>query len=156
MPTQEDVENRNWYNGIQNEIEGHMIRLLDDWHDKKVWKTSGRGGAVAKLEKQFNAYCESHGYNDRDGGERRIWLHLSVPVSSLTVTVKSPCMSGAYGSNDIRLGRVDDEGFLREMFTVVQRRTDYQIHDVITRLKRAKAMEDEARELRSSVWPFGK
>ena len=153
--TQDQIDRQNRHNTVKNEVEAHLVRLLSPWQGKKVWKLSGYGGLVAKLEKEFNAYCDSHGYNDRDGGPDRVWLFMSVPVSSLTVTVKL-LNAPSIGDNDIRLARVDDDGVLGEFYQPCKRRTDYDLTTVTETIAQARELEKQAQELRSGIYPFGR
>jgi hypothetical protein len=63
MLTESRIQDRNAINTAANEIQGHMLRLLSPWEGMKIRKISGRGGNVAKLQAEFDRYCQDHGYN---------------------------------------------------------------------------------------------
>jgi hypothetical protein len=78
MLTESRIQDRNAINTAANEIQGHMLRLLSPWQGKKIRKISGHGGNVAKLQAEFDRYCQDHGYNETgiltalgDGDKRR-------------------------------------------------------------------------------------
>lgn len=153
--TQQRVDDQNRINALANEIEGHLLRLLSDWQQKKAFKTSGYGGKVAALEKAFTAYCASHGYN-LPATERTeagtVWVNLYRQHNSVTASVQLLLNSGLRA--ELYLGRTDDAGVLTHLADGYQRRTDYTVAEIEGALERAYQLEEQARQLRSSVRDF--
>jgi hypothetical protein len=153
--TPQRVDDQNRINALANEIEGHLLRLLSDWQQKKAFKTSGYGGKVAALEKAFNAYCASHGYNV-PATERTeagtVWVNLYRQHKSVTASVHLLLNSGL--RVELYLGRTDDAGVLTHLADGYQRRTDYTLAEIEGALERAYQLEEQARQLRSSVRDF--
>ena len=144
------IKNRNEFNLICNEIEGHIYWILSEWEEQKVWKISGHGGPVAKLKKVLDDYAKSHNYNIRGN----VWVTFSRPVSSFTVSVRMYSEQGPQLSRDLRIGHVNDEGVLAELYACFKRRTDYTLEEVQGAFKRARDLEQQARDLRSTVYDF--
>jgi hypothetical protein len=152
----ERVADQNRINALANEIEGHLLRLLSPWQQKKAFKTSGWGGMVAALQKAFDAYCESHGYNvpaTDDARASEVWLNLYRQYTSVTATVSLRCNSGV--KVDLYLGRTNDAGVLITEADGHKRRTDYTVAEIESAFARAYQLESEARELRSNYREFG-
>lgn len=144
------IKNRNEFNLICNEIEGHIYRILSEWQQQKVWKISGHGGPVAKLQKVLDDYVKSHNYNIRGNA----WVTFCRPVSSFTVVVKMYPEQGPQLSGDLRIGHVNDEGIFVELYDCFKRRTDYTLEEVQNTFRKAKDLEQQARDLLSSVYDF--
>jgi len=145
------IKNKNEFNLVCNEIEGQIHRILSEWQQQKVWKISGYGGPVAKLQKVLNDYLKSHDYNTQGNA----WVIFSRPVSSFTVSVRFyPNDSSPTLSRDLRIGHVNDEGVLIELYDCFKRRTDYTLEEVQSTFKKAKDLEQQARDLLSSVYDF--
>ena len=144
------IKNRNEFNLVCNEIEGHIHRILSGWQQQKVWKVSGYGGPVAKLQKVLDNYVKSHNYNIRGNA----WVVFCRPVSSFTVVVKTYPEQGPTLSTDLRIGHVNDEGVLIELYDCFKRRTDYTLEEVQSTFNKAKDLEQQARDLLSSVYDF--
>ena len=144
------IKNRNEFNLICNEIEGHIHRILSEWQQQKVWKISGYGGPVAKLKKVLDDYVESHNYNIQGNA----WVVFCRPVGSFTVNVKTYHNQGPVLSKDLRIGHVNDEGVLTQLYDCFKRRTDYTLEEVQSTFKKAKDLEQQARDLLSSVYDF--
>ena len=144
------IKNRNDFNLICNEIEGHIYRILSEWQQQKIWKISGYGGPVAKLQKVLDDYVKSHNYNTRGNA----WVTFSRPVSSFTVVVKFYPEQGPQLSRDLRIGHLNDEGVLVELYDCFKRRTDYTLEEVQSTFKKAKDLEQQARGLLRSVYHF--
>ena len=145
------IKNRNEFNLICNEIEGHILRILSEWQQQKVWKISGYGGPVSKLQKVLDDYVKSHNYNIRGNA----WVTFSRPVSSFTASVRFyPNDSSPTLSRDLRIDHVNDEGVLIELYDCFKRRTDYTLEEVQSTFKKAKHLEQQPRDLLSSVYDF--
>ena len=152
----EQVQARNQFNALCNLAEGHLIRLLNDWQDQKVWCISGNGGAVNKLKKQFNEYCRQKGYNEQG----KPFLCLTGRYGGLNVFIRATCYPGGEGSPvnlsaDIYLARFDDKtGVMTRLFECVQRRTDYSPAEIKEKSEQANDLEDQARKLRATISDF--
>lgn len=144
------IKNRNEFNLVCNEIEGHIYRILSEWQQQKVWKISGYGGPVAKLKKVLDDYVESHNYNIRGNA----WVTFCRPVSSFTVVLKTYPEQGPTLSRDLRIGHVNDEGVLIELYDCFKRRTDYTLEEVQSAFKKARDLEQQSRDLLNSVYDF--
>lgn len=144
------IKNMNEFNLVCNEIEGHIHRILSEWQQQKVWKISGYGGPVAKLQNVLDNYVKSHNYNIRGNA----WVVFCRPVSSFTVVVKTYPEQGPTLSTDLRIGHVNDEGVLIELYDCFKRRTDYTLEEVQSAFKKAKDLEQQSRDLLSSVYDF--
>ena len=153
--TQQRVDAQNQVNALANEVEGHLLRLLSDWQQKKAFKTSGYGGKVVALEKAFDAYCASHGYNIPAGDGRDAsagWVNLYRQYNSVQASVQILLNNGQ--RVEIYLGRTDDAGNLTSLGDGYKRRTDYTVAEIEGALAKAYQLEEEARQLRSSVRDF--
>jgi len=154
--TLEQVQARNQFNALCNLTEGHLVRLLSEWQDQKVWKVSGHGGAVAKLQKQFDQYCQQNGYNQQG----KPFLSLVGRYGALNVFIRATCYPGGEGtpinlSADIYLARFNDQtGVMTRLLECYKRRVDYTLEEIKEKAERAYALEAEARELRSSISDF--
>jgi hypothetical protein len=152
--TVESVNNRNAFNALANEVEGHLIRLVSEWQDRKVWKVSGHGGLTAGFKATFNAYCADHSYNipHIDGNPTsRVWLNLYCSYNQIIANLRD--LNSAL-KVDLYLGRVDDAGIVDRVSACHQRLTNYTVESVSGAFKRAYELETEARVLRSSVSDF--
>jgi hypothetical protein len=85
MLTESRIQDRNAINTAANEIQGHMLRLLSPWQGLKIRKISGRGGNVAKLQAEFDRYCQDHGYNQPG---QHLWVNLAASYTSLKITIR--------------------------------------------------------------------
>ena len=127
-----------------------MCRILSKWQEQKVWKISGHGGPVAKLKKVLDDYTKSHNYNNQGNA----WVTFCRPVSSFTVVVKMYPKQGPTLSRDLRIGHISNEGIFTELYDCFKRRTDYTLEEVHSAFKKARALEQQARDLRSTVYDF--
>ena len=151
------IKSRNEFNLVCNEIEGHLVRLLSDWQQKKAVKVSGHGGFVQKLKAQLDDYNASHGYNVQGGdlglnigGD--LWLNVYTSYTSVLATVRN-IKTGS--KVEIYLARFDDAtGVLTQIHECQKRRTDYTLEEVQSTFKKAKDLEQQARDLLSSVYDF--
>jgi hypothetical protein len=153
--TVESVNNRNAFNALANEVEGHLIRLVSEWQDRKVWKVSGHGGLTAAFNSAFNSYCADHNYNKPHTEENptsRVWLNIYCQHGQIVASLRD--LTSAL-KVDLYLGRVDDAGIVNRISACHQRLTNYTVESVSAAFKRAYELETEARVLRSSVSDFG-
>ena len=146
MFTAQRITDQNTINGLANEIEGHLLRILSTWQWLKVRKISGNGGYVAKLQAELDRYCADHGYNVQG---QPVWLNVYATYSTLLARVSD---HSAARPVEIYLGGFDDQtGILTRLNEGTKRRTDYTLAEVEGALAKAYQLEDEARALRSSV-----
>jgi hypothetical protein len=146
MLTESRIQDRNAINTAANKIQGHMLRLLSPWQGKKIRKISGHGGNVAKLQAEFDRYCQDHGYNQAG---QHLWVCMTASYTSLIVTIRDTARPI---STELYVARFDYEtGILTALGDGDKRRTDYTLAEVEQALNRAQVLEAEARELRRVV-----
>lgn len=147
--TPERATAQNEINAVANEINGHLVRLLSDWQQKKAVKVSGHGGFVQKLKAQLEDYNASHGYNV-DGGA--LWLSVHTSYTSIVANVRDIKTGQRV---EIYLARFDEStGVLTQVHECQQRRTDYTAEGVNAAFAEAHQLENQAREVLSSVSDF--
>ena len=147
--TPERATAQNEINAIANEVEGHLVRLLSDWQQKKAVKVSGHGGFVQKLNAQLEEYSISHGYNVKDGD---LWLTVHTAYTSVVANVRNIKTGQRV---EIYLARFDDtSGVLTQLLDCVKRQTDYTAESVNAAFAEASRLENQAREVLSSVSDF--
>lgn len=147
MLTNDRIIAQNTLNALANEIEGHLLQILNPYQGLKVRKISGHGGYVAKLQAEFQRYCEDHGYNQPG---QPYWLNTYASYTSLIARVTNNTTTAK--PVEMYLGRFDNQtGILNQLCEGVKRRTDYTLVEVEGALARASQLEDEVRRLRSSV-----
>jgi hypothetical protein len=147
MFTARQITDHNAINGLANEIEGHLLRILSPWQGLEVRKVSGNSGYVAKLQAELDRYCADHSYNVKDGG---CWLNIYASYTTLLARVS--VHSSSARPVVIHLGGFDGQtGILTRLNEGIKRRTDYTLSEVEAALAKASQLEAEARELRSSV-----
>ena len=147
MFTAQQITDQNSINGLANEIEGHLLRILSPYQGLKVRKVSGHGGYVAKLQAEFDRYCADHGYNVQG---QPYWLNIYASYTTLIATVRDH--TNRCKPVDMYLGRFSDEtGIFTGLCEGTKRRTDYTLIEVQEALARASQLEEQARALRSSV-----
>jgi hypothetical protein len=144
------VQDQNAINAMANEVEGHLLRMLSPYQGLKIRKISGHGGNVAKLQAEFNRYCQDHGYNQP---EQPWWLCLTGTYTSLVATLRMTSTRPMV--EELYVGRFNDEtGILTHLSEGHQRRTDYTLAEVKQGLANAEQLEDQARALRSTYRLF--
>jgi hypothetical protein len=149
MLTESRIQDRNAINTAANEIQGHVLRLLSPWQGLKIRLISSGGGNVAKLQAEFDRYCQDHGYNQPG---QHLWVNLAASYTSLIVMIRDNTRPT---STEVYVGRFNDEtGILTHLSEGEKRRTDYTLAEVERALARAKVLEAEARELRSKYRNF--
>jgi len=152
MLTNNRITAQNTLNGVANEIEGHLLRILSPYQGLKVRKISGHGGYVTKLQAEFSRYCKDHGYNVQG---KPYWLNVYASYTTLLATVKD--YTTTTRPVEMYLGGFDDQtGILKQLCEGTKRRTDYTLIEVEEALAKASRLEDEARQLRSSVAVFAR
>jgi hypothetical protein len=149
MLTESRIQDQNAINTAANEIQGHMLRLLSPWGGMKDRKISGHGGNVAKLQAEFDRYCQDHGYNQPG---QPLWVNMHASYTSLIVTIRDNTRPI---STEVYVGRLNDEtGILTHLGEGEKRRTDYTLAEVKQGLANAEQLETEARSLRSKYRNF--
>jgi hypothetical protein len=145
------IQDQNAINATANEVEGHLLRLLSPWQGLKIRKISGGGGNVAKLQAEFDRYCQDHGYNQPD----QPWhLCLTGTYTSLVATLRMRC-SARPMVEELYVARFNDgTGIMTHLSEGHQRRTDYTLAEVEQGLANAEQLENQARALRSTFRLF--
>jgi hypothetical protein len=151
--TAESVSARNAFNGLANETEGHLIRLLSQWQGRKVWKVSGHGGLTTGFSAAFDQYCASHAVNQKLANDKAgpVWLSLFCQHGLMAASLRH--LPSALKA-DLYLGRTDDAGILVGLCECQKRCTGYSVEGVNSAHREAYRLECAARELRSSVRDF--
>jgi len=132
-----------------NVVEGLLIRILSPYQGKKVWKTSGYGGLIAKLQKEIEAYENNHNISHP-------WrLIIRSEVSWITAELSYFVQEVGYTKETLYLGKRDDNGTLIELGEC-RKRPQFTYENVIAIEQKAYELEKQAREMRSSIACFRK
>jgi hypothetical protein len=145
------VEARNLLNANAMEAEAEIIAILTPWIGRKIRKTSGYGGWVAKLEPVFTAFSKNE-----DAHGCRAWL------SGASKWLRLECQSTNYLTGDrvsynktaLSIGEVDDTGVLLQLFEPSVLRTNYTADEINTARAEAYRLESEAQNLRNTIREF--
>ena len=144
---QSTVDARNAVNRQADETEGHLIRILSPYQGKKVWKMSGYGGLVAKLEKELGTYRENHNV-------KHPWrLIVRSDVSWITAELSLWTQEAGYTKETLFLGKRDDSGVLTELGEC-QKRQIYDLEEVQLTESMIYDLEKQARELEKTISCF--
>ena len=101
---------------------------------------------MAKLQAEFDRYCQDHGYNQAG---QHLWVCMTASYTSLIVTIRDTARPI---STELYVARFDNEtGILTHLGEGEKRRTDYTLAEVMQAKYRAHVLEAEARELRRVV-----
>ena len=151
MISEKRINAQNTINARANEIEGHLIRILSPWVGSKGRKVSGGGGFVKKLQTELDQYEESHGYNRRaDDREWSLICHASYTSIMATLRNLKTCEKV-----EMYIAKFDeDTGVILCAYDCHKRRTDYTLEGVQNNIKKARELEEQARQLRSEVRDF--
>ena len=144
------VDARNQLNAAAMAAEAELIAILTPWIGRKIRKTSGYGGWVAKLEptiREFESNLTSRTNNAWIACQHS-WLHLEVK------NMLQMERGVSYAKADLSIGRVDDSGVLTELYQPTELRTDYTTTEVEFARARAYELEQQARDLRHSIREF--
>jgi hypothetical protein len=142
--TRTQINCRNIVNAKANEVEGHLARIFSPYQGKKVWKTSGYGGLIAKLQKEIEAYEYDHNISHP-------WrLVLRSDVSWITATLDYFVSEVGYTKECIFLGKRNDKGVLVELSECIKR-PQFIDEEVFATEKRIWELEKQARELKSTI-----
>ena len=154
MISEERINAQNEINARANEVEGHLLRIFSDWQGIKARKVSGWGGFVKKLENQLNQYESDHGYNQQQNGDGcgDWWLTCSASYTSIIATLRNRKTAQKI---EIYLARFNEsDGVITQIYDCIQRRTDYTLEGVQDCIRQARALEEQAQQLRSTVRDF--
>ena len=147
--TRTAVNCRNIVNHKANEVEGHLLRILSPYQGKKVWKTSGYGGLIAKLQKEIKAYEDNHNISYP-------WrLIVRSDVSWITAELSYFVQEAGYTKETLYLGKRDDNGTLLELGEC-RKRPQFIYEEVIEAEQKAYELERQAWKLQSSIACFKK
>ena len=149
------VEARNGLNRAAMAAETELLEILVPYIGRKVRKTSGYGGWVAKLEPEIKAFI------DRQVAEciRQAWISCQASWIDLEckTIIQLPERSGCtYLKAQLSIGKVDESGVLLELFQPTTLRTDYTVSEIEFARARAYELESQARDLRHQVREFDK
>ena len=144
---QSTIDARNAVNRQADMIEGHLIRILSPYQGKKIWKMSGYGGLVAKLEKELDAYRVMHNV------EHPWRLIVRSDVSWLTAELSLWTQEAGYTKETLYLGKRDDSGILTELGECKKRQI-YDLEEVRLTESMAHDLEVQAMQLRSTISCF--
>jgi hypothetical protein len=141
------VEARNQLNANAMAAEAELIEILTPWLGRKIRKTSGHGGWVAKLEPVIREFA--------DRGDRT-WL--TCQHSWLTLECQSMLQlqphGVSYSKAQLSIGKIDETGVLLELFQPTELRTNYTATEIDFARARAFELEQQARDLRHSIREF--
>lgn len=144
-----EVNCRNIVNFKADQIEGHLIKILSPYQGKKVWKISGYGNLIAKLQKEIEAYTDDHNISYP-------WrLIIRSDVSWITADLSYFVQEVGYTKEMLYLGKRDDNGTLLELGEC-RKRPQFIYEEVAATEQKAYELEKQARELRSSIAYFKK
>ena len=144
------IEARNQLNTAAMAAEAELIAILTPWIGRKIRKTSGYGGWVAKLEptiREFESNLTSRTHHAWIACQHN-WLHLEVK------NMLHMERGVSYAKADLSIGKVDDTGVLEELYQPTELRTDYTTTEVEFARARAYELEQQARDLRHSIREF--
>ena len=141
------VDARNQLNTRAMAAEAELLAILTPWIGRKIRKTSGHGGWVAKLEPVIREFS--------DRGDRT-WLtcqHRWVMLECQSMLQLQP-HGVSYAKAQLSIGKIDDTGVLLELFQPTELRTDYTAQEIDEARAEAYRLESEARELRHKIREF--
>jgi hypothetical protein len=141
------VEARNQLNGRAMAAQAELLAILTPWLGRKIRKTSGYGGWVAKLEPVIREF------SDRSD---RTWLtcqHGWLALECQSMLQLQP-HGVSYSKAQLSIGKVDETGVLLELFQPTELRTDYTTTEVEFARARAFELEQQARDLRHKIREF--
>ena len=144
------IEARNQLNAAAMAAEAELIAILTPWIGRKIRKTSGYGGWVAKLEptiREFESNLTSRTHHAWIACQHN-WLHFEVK------NMLHMERGVSYAKADLSIGKVDDTGVLLELYPPTELRTDYTAKEVDFAQARAYELEQQARDLRHSIREF--
>lgn len=151
MISEERINAQNRINALANEIEGHLTRILSRWVGSKGRLLSGYGGFAKKLRLELEQYEESHGYNM--AADDREWsLICHAQCTSIVATLRN---LKTREKVEMYIAKFDeDTGVILCAYDCHKRRTDYTLEGVQNNIKKARELEEQARQLRSEVRDF--
>ena len=144
------VDAHNQLNAAAMAAEAELLAILTPWIGRKIRKTSGYGGWVAKLEpaiREFEGKLTSR-TNHAWIACQHSWLHLEVK------NMLQMERGVHYTKADLSIGKVDETGLLLELFPPSELRTNYTTIAVEFARARAYELEQQARDLRHSIREF--
>jgi hypothetical protein len=140
------VDARNHLNTRAMAAEAELLAILTPWIGRKIRKTSGYGGWVAKLEPVIREFT--------DRGDRT-WLTCQHSWLALECQNRLQMERGVtYAKAQLSIGKIDDTGILLELFQPTELRTDYTAQEIDEARAEAYRLESEARDLRHKIREF--
>ena len=141
------VDARNQLNARAMAAETELLTILAPWIGRKVRKTSGHGGWVAKLEPVI------HESTDRN---YRTWLtcqHSWLQLECQSMVQLQP-HGVSYAKAQLSIGKIDETGVLLELFQPTELRTNYTAQEIEFARARAYELEQQARDIRHNIREF--
>ena len=151
MISEERINAQNRINAQANEIED-LVRILSRWVGSKGRLLSGYGGFAKKLRLELEEYEESHGYNmAADDREWSLICHIAQHTSIMATLRNLKTREKV----EMYLAKFDeDTGVILCAYDCHKRRTDYTLEGAQNNIKKARELEEQARQLRSEVHDF--
>lgn len=152
-----EVTTRNAVNLKAMDAQQRLAELLTPYVGKKARKVSGYGGWVAKLQTELQAFSSelhAEGFRAWVGCDHG-WIHLDIDTTYKVKELVGGGHAVAYVKQTVSVGKIDtDDGELLELFDLATLRTDYTVEWVEQTQAEARRLEEEARDLRSSLREF--
>ena len=145
------VDARNQLNTRAMAAEAELLAILTPWIGRKIRKTSGHGGWVAKLEPILHTFMTSSGHPSD-----RVWLtcqHSWLALDCQSMLQLQP-HGVSYSKAQLSIGKIDDTGILLELFQPTELRTDYTAQEIDDARSEAYRLESQARDLRHKIREF--
>lgn len=145
------VDARNTLNARAMAAEAEVLAILTPYIGRKIRKTSGYGGWVAKLEPVFLQL-------QRDAQDTGFQIWPSCQLRWLCLDVKHMLQLQPHGVHyskaQLSIGKIDDSGILLELFAPTELRTDYTAAEVDAKRAEAYKLESKARDIRHEIREF--
>ena len=145
------VDARNQLNANAMAAEAELLAILTPWIGRKIRKTSGHGGWVAKLEPAIRDF-----EGKRTSRQNQIWIacqHSWLQLEYKNMLQLQP-HGVSYSTAHLSIGKIDETGVLLELFQPTELRTDYTTTEVEFARARAYELEQQARDLRHTIREF--
>ena len=155
----ETVDARNSLNRAAMATEAELLRILTPWLGRKVRKTSGHGGWVAKLQPEIAAaLAQLATGTDRRAGAGSVTAWIDCPVRWIVLHIKG-CRELSTGGvqylqQDLAIGATDADGVLVQLFDLTTLRTDYTAAEINAARQQIAELKAQARDLQHQIREF--
>ena len=153
---QRAIDARNRLNRKADDVEPMLQALFASYLGKKVWRISGYGGLTAAVAKEVERLANAHGLTHESG--YRLIISSEVAWIRARLQLRYNVESGGVNYIDcgFHAGKRDDQGVLIERAELCYPayRPQFTLDQVQATKKRAYELEQQARDLRSSVSCF--